>query len=142
MLLKAQMADDLRHDFTSCACRHGLLHEIAWYIDEQSVTPENLYSLWLPDEMRLMGQHDRRQPTGLGKGNESTFSGDVARKIADEFEECGVVQRGRKRHPLRLLNVIGKVRRISELCPSGRNPFPKSPGTAIGFPQKSGSRVH
>jgi hypothetical protein len=24
MLLKTQMVDDLRHDFSSCTCRHGL----------------------------------------------------------------------------------------------------------------------
>jgi len=51
------MADDLRHDFAPGTCRHGLLHEIAGHIDEQSVTPEDLDSLRLPNEMRLMGQH-------------------------------------------------------------------------------------
>ena len=51
------MADDLRHDFAPGTCRHWLLHEIAGHIDEQSVTPEDLDSLWLPNEMRLMWLH-------------------------------------------------------------------------------------
>jgi hypothetical protein len=83
LLLEAQMADDLRHDFSPGACRHGLLHEIARYIDEQSITPEDLDSLWLANEMWLMGQHDRSQPTGLREGNEPAFSGYVARQIPD-----------------------------------------------------------
>ena len=127
MLLKAQMADDLRHDFSSSACRHGLLHEIAGYVDEQSIAPEDLDSLWLANEMWLMGQHDRCQPTGLRESDEPAFSRYVARQIPDQFEERAVVNCGRKGHPLRLLNVIGKVRRMPELRLAGRDLLPKSP---------------
>jgi len=48
MLLEAQMADDLRHDFSPRTCRHGLLHKIARHIDEQSIAPEDLDSSGWP----------------------------------------------------------------------------------------------
>ena len=82
-----------------------------------------------------MGQHDRCQPTGLREGYKPAFSRDVARQIPDQFEERRVVKRGGKRHPLRLLDVIGKVQGMPELGALGRDLLPKNPGTAIGFPE-------
>ena len=56
--LEAQMAKNLRHDFAPRACGHGLLYEISRYINKQPIPPEHMHSLWLPNEMRLMRQHD------------------------------------------------------------------------------------
>ena len=121
------MPDDLCHDFATRALRHRLLHEISKFINEQPIAPEDLYSLWLRDEMRLVRQYDRCQPIGFGEGDKPSFSWDIACQVPDKFEKRVIVKRARKRHPLGLFNVIGKVGRIPELCPTGSDLLPKSP---------------
>ena len=142
MRIEVQMAEDLRHDFPSCASRHGLLHKVARYINEQSITPENLHVLWLINEVWLVRQHNRCQPTGLREGDQTAFSGDVARQLLDQLEKCGVMESGRKGHPLGLLDVVIEVLWVAKPRMIFCYPFPQRPGTSIRLSEQSWRRIH
>ncbi|MNI87838.1 hypothetical protein D3C73_1450710 [compost metagenome] len=69
-----QMSDQLGHNLFPGALRHFLLHEVAFFIDIETVAPEYPHMLRLIAEMRLIGQHDGHQPGRILERNESARS--------------------------------------------------------------------
>src|ERR1017187_6460245 len=136
------MPHDFRHDLATAACRHRLLYEVAESVHKKTIAPEDANICRLSDEVRLVRQHDRRQPTRLRKGDEAALARNVARDVSDETKECRIVQSRGKRHPLRLTDMAGEVLGVTEQWLASGNLLPQRPCSADGLAIQDRYRIH
>src|SRR5664280_1215377 len=136
------MPEHFGQDLSPGACRHGLLYKISVLVDEQAIAPKDAYVIGLTDEMRLVWNDDRREPTRLWERNQTAFARNVARQVTDNAQKRRIAESRGKGNPLRLVHVIGEGRGIAKFRPSGGDRLPQCPGPAFSLAFGDRRRIH
>jgi len=83
------MVEEFLEDLAPAACRHRLTHAIPGAIRIQRVAPKDPRVLGLIQEVRLVRQHDRHQPSGILESDQSTGTGRIAGFFTGGMEGLG-----------------------------------------------------
>lgn len=125
---EVQQAQQLGHDFRARAVRHGLGDNVAHFVREQPVAPEDLHVVGLVEEVRLLGHHDAHEPVAVLEGDKGAGAGRVGAPFLQALEEARVVQGDGEGEPVGLLRARvevgwvahhGGVRGVGEGLPEG-----------------------
>ena len=92
--------------------------------------------------MRLVGNDDRGQPSGIRKGDQAALPWHVAGQVVDDLQEGRVVHRGGERDPFGLADVVGEDLWVAKFRPARGQRFPKGPGAAVGLCQQLRRFIH
>lgn len=82
-----KVRQDFDHDFPAGARAHLLLDEVPGLINKETVTPEDIDVIRLIDEVRLMRQDNRGEPTRFREGDKAAFARSIAGQFLDGVEE-------------------------------------------------------
>ncbi len=90
------------------------------------IAPKDVYIGWLPNKVRLVGQHDRRQlQLDSGKVMRPPSPGNIPGEIPDEVKEGWVMESRCEGYPPRFVNVVREIRRMPEYLVGELQSFPQ-----------------
>ena len=87
------MAEQFLQDLGAGAFGHGLGDDVADFVGEESVAPEDLHVGWLVEKVGLMWDDDAHEPVAVFEGDEGAGAGFVACCYFERGEEFGVFER-------------------------------------------------
>ncbi|MEY9181239.1 hypothetical protein ABIA41_002674 [Bradyrhizobium sp. USDA 313] len=141
-LCESQVRKQFDENFTPCALRHGLMHEVTRLIREEPIAPPHQDILRLFVKVRLTIKDDGQEPIGVFDRYQSALAGSAAGKGFEPVEEARIVRRDCEGFPFGLVDPGNEDGGAPEVWTLDSQTFPKFPRTSISRRIQRRNRVH